>query len=96
MLKYVFAFFMMMNTQALAEEAKTQAVTASGGYAYAPIGMSKMGVGYLTLHNTTTQNDAVMSAQSSAFKLVELHDHIKDGDVMKMRKVDMIELPVGK
>ncbi len=37
----------------------------------------------------------VVSAESSISKVVELHTHIKDGDVMRMRKVPAIELPAN-
>lgn len=37
----------------------------------------------------------VISAESSISKVVELHTHIKDGEVMRMRKVPTIDLPAN-
>ncbi|MGB0223544.1 MULTISPECIES: copper chaperone PCu(A)C [unclassified Marinobacterium] len=37
----------------------------------------------------------VVSAESSISKVVELHTHIKDGEVMRMRKIPAIDLPAN-
>ena len=37
----------------------------------------------------------IISAESSISKVVELHTHIKDGEVMRMRKVPTIDLPAN-
>jgi len=39
--------------------------------------------------------DSLVSAESKAAKVVELHNHIMDGNVMRMRKVDAIEIVAG-
>ncbi len=39
--------------------------------------------------------DRILSAASPAAKTVELHEHVMEGDVMGMRKVDSIALPKG-
>ena len=40
--------------------------------------------------------DRLLSASSPAAKAVELHTMSMDGEVMKMRQLDAIELPAGK
>jgi copper(I)-binding protein len=39
---------------------------------------------------------ALVAADSSAAEVVELHTHINDNGVMRMRKIELIELPAGK
>jgi hypothetical protein len=49
------------------------------------------GVGFMGLH--AMQDDALLGATSACCKAVELHTHVKDGDVVRMRKVASIPLP---
>ncbi|MBV0933569.1 copper chaperone PCu(A)C [Marinobacterium weihaiense] len=46
---------------------------------------------------TNTGNDtAITGASSSAAKVAELHTHMHDQGVMRMRRIDAIELPAAK
>jgi copper(I)-binding protein len=61
-------------------------------------GMSPMGGGgngavYVTLTNSGSQADALVSASSNAAQTVELHEVKNDGGVMKMRPVKSILVP---
>jgi copper(I)-binding protein len=49
-------------------------------------------VAYLTLENFGDAADKLVSASTPAAGRVELHTHIKDGDVMRMRPVQSIEV----
>ena len=48
---------------------------------------------FMTLRNKSDAANALVSASSPAAKVVELHTHTMDGGMMKMRKVEKIELP---
>jgi periplasmic copper chaperone A len=39
---------------------------------------------------------ALVGASSEAANIVELHTHINDNGVMRMRKIDKIDIPAGK
>lgn len=54
------------------------------------------GAGFLTIRNAGTVPDRLLSATTAAAGRVELHTHIRDGDVMRMRPVPVIELPPGE
>lgn len=54
---------------------------------------STTGVAYLTL--LSDSHDAVVSASSPVAKVVELHTHEKDGNIVRMRKLETIALPSG-
>ena len=54
------------------------------------------GAGYLTLKNTGSQADTLVSARSAVSKTVELHSMRMDGEVMRMREVDAVALPAGQ
>ena len=52
---------------------------------------------FMTLNNKGHMANAVVSASSPAAKVVEMHTHIMDGGMMKMRKVERIDIPaMGK
>jgi len=58
-------------------------------------GANGTGAGFLTIRNTGTQPDRLVSASSSIARRVELHTHIRDGEVMRMRQVADIPVPPG-
>lgn len=51
--------------------------------------------GYFTLENTTAATVELVKASSSAFAKVELHQHIKQDDVMRMVEVETISIEPG-
>ncbi len=57
--------------------------------------MADVGAGFMVIKNTGKEDDQLLSATANISKAVELHTHVRDGDVMKMRKVDAIPVPAG-
>ena len=55
----------------------------------------KMTGAFMNIKNTGADLK-VVSAESSISEVVELHTHIKDGEVMRMRKIPAIELPANE
>jgi copper(I)-binding protein len=53
------------------------------------------GAVYVTLRNAGAAPDALVGASSAAAESVELHETIRDGQVMRMRPVAKVELPAG-
>jgi len=54
------------------------------------------GAGFMTIRNTGTTPDRLVAARSPVARVMELHTHIREGDVMRMRPVPAIELPAGQ
>ena len=52
------------------------------------------GAAFLVLNNHGA-DDRLIGTESDVAKTVELHTHIKDGDVYRMRKVDGIAVPMN-
>jgi len=48
---------------------------------------------YMKLHNGSMQAYSVVDAEGHAAKAVELHTHVKAGGMMKMRRIDKIDVP---
>jgi copper(I)-binding protein len=77
-------------------DAKAGTITISNAWARASAGMAKAGGGFLTLANGGAEGDRLIAAKADVSKVVELHTHIKDGEVMRMRPVEAIDVPAGE
>ncbi|TVO58669.1 copper chaperone PCu(A)C [Denitromonas halophila] len=50
---------------------------------------------FLTVINTATTPIRLTGARSAVANTVELHDHIQDGDILRMRRIDGVDIPAG-
>lgn len=75
-----------------AEEAKAGNIMIEAPFARATPGSAKAGGAFLTLRNEGDEADTLISAEADVAKRVELHTHINDNGVMRMRKVDGIDV----
>ena len=73
--------------------AAAQGVEIRQPWARASIGAN--GVAYMTLVNPGVEPERLLSVQSPAAERAELHTHIREGDVMRMRPVEAITVPPG-
>ncbi len=69
-------------------------VTVSDPTIRAPLGGRNVTAAYMTLVSDT--DDQLIAARSPLAKSIELHTHEADGDIMRMRQVDVIDLPAGE
>jgi copper(I)-binding protein len=49
----------------------------------------------MVLGNTAAREHALVGARSPAARVVELHAHLMDGGLMRMRRVERVALPPG-
>jgi len=81
--------------------AACSAATTQGGIEISDIRLNPplpgqtTGVGFMSLENKG-QADRLMSVSSPLSDSIELHTHLNDNGVMRMRKVDGIDLPAGE
>jgi copper(I)-binding protein len=73
-----------------AQQAPTIEIVAP--WARATAGTAKTGAAYMTLRNAGHGPDRLVGASTPAAGRAELHTHVRDGDVMRMRKIDSIEM----
>jgi copper(I)-binding protein len=69
-------------------------VAVDGAWARAALQGQSTSAAYMTL--TAREPLTLLGASSPAAASVELHEMKLDGDVMRMRAVDTLDLPVGK
>jgi periplasmic copper chaperone A len=78
-----------------AHEASNMGITVAHPWVRATPGGSTIGAAYLEIKSEAGIVDRLVGATSPAAGRVEVHTHIKDGDVMRMRKVDVVNVPSG-
>ncbi len=64
-------------------------------WAKATAGQAVNGAAYLTLADKGSAADRLLSAQTPAAEKAELHTHLMEDGVMKMRRIDGVDLPAG-
>lgn len=70
-------------------------LTVSSPWARASAGMARAGAAFMIIHNTGA-DEVLVSASAQVSDKVELHTHVHEGGVMKMRAVPRIPLPAGQ
>ena len=76
-----------LSAVALADDAKLGALHIEDAWARPSIGKKGNSAAYMTIRNKGEADRLVAAAVPQAGK-VELHTHIRDGDVMRMRRVE--------
>ena len=83
-------------TATFAKDYKVGAIEITQVWARATPRSAPAGGAFLTLHNTGTTPDRLISAKSPAAGLTQIHEMKMDGDVMKMRELEKgLEIPAG-
>jgi copper(I)-binding protein len=57
---------------------------------------AETGAAYFVIHNKGDAADALLRVETDAARQAEIHDMMMDGTVMRMRKLDKLEIPAGK
>lgn len=78
-----------------AHEYAAKGVSVAHPWARATPKGAPVGAAYLEIKTDAKTADRLIGAKSAVAGRVEIHTHIHEGDVMKMRRVDAIELKAG-
>ncbi|NCC27624.1 MAG: copper chaperone PCu(A)C [Gammaproteobacteria bacterium] len=81
---------------ALAFSAYSAEVSIGDPYARAvPPGQPNSAV-FMSLTNQSGQAQALVGAESRVSEIVELHTHVEEDGMMRMRRIEQIEVPAGE
>ena len=58
-------------------------------------GQNGTGAGFLSIANRGTAADRLVGASSPIARVVEIHTHLREGDILRMRPVAAVDLPPG-
>lgn len=84
------AFFVVLALSAMAAD-----VMVREAWMYPPRGEHGTAAVFLTITNTGERADRLVAATTPQASRAELHTHLRDGDVMKMRRVEAVSVPAG-
>jgi periplasmic copper chaperone A len=65
-------------------------------WTYATPAGAKVGAGFMVLHNGGKEADQLVSASSPVAGKTEIHTHVREFGIMRMRAVDSIEIGGGQ
>lgn len=68
-------------------------LTASGAWVREPVAGRPATAAYVVIENPTNEDIQIVSATSDASAKVELHEMVREGDMMKMSPVKSITVP---
>jgi len=67
----------------------------SAAWSRASTGLKRPGSAFLSITNTGSADDRLIDAHTPAAARAELHNHTMDNGVMKMRRVQAVDVPAG-
>ncbi len=81
---------------AIAHEFTREGVTVAHPWARATPGGAKVGSAYLEIKAAPGKGDRLVAAQSPVAGSAEIHNHIMDGNIARMRRVEAVPVAGGK
>jgi len=82
-------------SQASAHEVKSNGLMIKDSWARASAGPAKAGAAYLTIANMGQETDRLIEVKSDLAKRTEVHNHLMEDGVMKMRHIKAVEVSPG-
>jgi periplasmic copper chaperone A len=73
----------------------TGGITVSDAWVRSPVIIDQAGAAYLVIQNNGATEDKLLSAESEAAKMVELHESMESGGMMSMAPVPNIPIPAN-
>ncbi len=86
------AFAAVVAAVSSAALAQSGAPTVENPFARPSAGPAGAGAAYMTIKSHGPA-DRLIAVSTPAARTAEMHTHIRDGDVMRMRKIEAIEIP---
>ena len=96
MKKIACLFSLLFAVSMIALAAEPAAIKAEHPWARETPPTVTTGAAYMTLVNQSNQADRLLSAAGEVATTIELHTHVQEGDMMKMRPVEAIEVKPGE
>jgi periplasmic copper chaperone A len=90
------AFMFILTNCAAAHEFASKGVTVAHPWARATPGGVKVGGAYFEMKAAAGKGDRLIAASSPVAGSVEIHNHIMEGGIARMRRVDAIAIAGGK
>lgn len=76
--------------------AGVKVLSVENAVVHPPLPGRDIAMGTMAISNMTARDDVLVSVTSPISDRVEMHTHIKDGNVMKMRRLEQVVVPAGE
>ena len=70
-------------------------VKVTSAWARATPGKAKNGAAYVTIANDGQHKDRLVAVKGSAAKKIEIHTHLMENGIMRMRRIEGVDVPAG-
>ncbi|WNK01152.1 copper chaperone PCu(A)C [Thalassospiraceae bacterium LMO-JJ14] len=85
----------LLAQQASADGMNRDGIMVEQAWARATAGPAKAGAAYMTLINMGKEADRLVDVQSELAARTEIHTHLMESGIMRMRRVDGVEIAPG-
>ena len=96
MLRFIAALAIFSTTAVFAHDYTAGSIKIDHPWSRATVAGIPNGAAYFVLENKGDTDDRLLSAASPVADKVELHTHLKEGEIVRMRQVDDVNLPAGE
>lgn len=96
LLRFIAAVAAFSATVVFAHDYTVGAIKIDHPWSRATVAGIPNGVAYFVLENSGDDNDRLLSAASPVAERTELHTHLKEGEIVRMRQVDAVDVPAGQ
>ena len=90
------SLLLLSATGAVAHEYEQGGLHVDHPWSWPAPPMAANGSAYLVINNHGQADDVLLSADSPVAERVEIHTHMMDGDMMKMRQLENLPVPAGE
>ena len=87
LLSFLVCFLILFNDSTSAK------VVFHGGYAFETFKGQKVAAAYVSIFNQSDKDLVIKSITSNICEVAEIHDTILEGEVMRMKKVESLNIP---
>jgi periplasmic copper chaperone A len=92
---YPLGFGMLIISQLALAGSASEVMSVDDPYVRAVPPGQPNSASFMAIHNNSEQDHVLIGASSQVAEVVELHTHTMEEGMMRMRKVDKIDLPAG-
>ncbi|AMW34589.1 copper chaperone PCu(A)C [Haematospirillum jordaniae] len=90
------ALTLLLSCLAWMAPARAESILVEGAWSRATPGQARNGAVFMALHNQGAEDDTLLRADADPIATsVEIHTHVHENNIMKMKAVDTLTLPAG-
>ena len=94
--RFAAVLLVLLSAPAAAEMAEVGDISIRDAWVRASIGSAPNSAAYMVIETSGDQPDQLVGASSPAADQVQMHAHVMDGDIARMRPVEAIEVAPGE